>query len=362
MAFGGLARPTGAEVPPGGVGREPRARVTPDSPSAARSNSAGNAASPGRLATIADRRPRLFALVALGCLSLFAAPVPAQEPPPAPEGPERSLLVPPGPDELQVLVLESGSTLIGRIVEGRGQAGAHAIRFLSGEMELTIAIQDIRELRIVPASSIRSGAYWFPNPNRTRLFFAPTARTLPQGGGYLSDHLLFFPGFAYGITDRITLGGGMSLFPGISLAEQFAFATPKIGWQVNEGFDVAVGALMVAIPVDFGDDTGDAGILFSVATWGSPDSSVTAGAGYGWAGNDWADKPMVMLGGERRLSRRISLVTENWVFPGLDAPLVSLGVRFMGERMSVDLAGIHLLGEEGAFAPLLSFIFLFGER
>ena len=294
---------------------------------------------------------------------LFPGPVRGQET----ERPPVSLSLP-GPDELQVLVLVSGSQLIGRIVEigGEigGEVGAGTIRFVSEEMDLTIAVVDIRQIRAVPADSVKSGVYWFPNPNRTRLFFAPTARTLPQGGGYLSDHLLFFPGFAYGITDRITIGGGMSLFPGISLDEQLAFATPKFGWSLGESFDVAVGALLVAFPGDLGteDSPDGAGILFSVATWGSPDSSATVGFGHGYAGGEPADRPMVMVGGERRVSRRISLVTENWVFPGLEGPLVSLGVRFMGERMSVDLAGVHLLGEEGAFAPLLSFVFLFGER
>lgn len=299
-------------------------------------------------------------------LLLSSAHAQAQESPA-----ERVALSLPGPDELQVLVLESGSTLIGRIVE----IGAEEIRFVSGEMDLTIAVSDIRELRFVPARSVRSGVYWFPNPNRTRLFFAPTARALPRGGGYVSSHLLFFPGFAYGLTDNFTLGGGMSLFPGISLDEQLAYATPKVAWQLNGSFDVAVGALLAAIPADLGDEAGDAGILFSVATYGTPDASFTAGLGYGFARggsveenrgreseSSWQTEPMVMLGGERRLSRRISLVSENWIFPGLDAPLVSLGVRFMGERLSVDLAGVHLLGEEGAFAPLLSFIFLFGER
>ena len=289
-------------------------------------------------------------------LALFLSPVQAQEREPSRAPLDLSV---PGADELQVLGLANGSTLIGRIVE----IGPDSIRFASGEMELTIPVADIREMRKVPADSVRGGSFWFPNPNRTRLFFAPTGRALPRGSGYLADHLLFFPGFAYGLTDHITIGGGMSVFPGVSWDEQIAFATPKFGWRLRENLDVAVGALLVAFPGN-GDsgNPGGAGVLFSTLTTGSPDASVTAGVGYGYAGDGLAEKPMVMLGGERRIARRISLVTENWVFPGVDRPLISLGVRFLGERLSVDLAAVHPLGEDGGLIPLLGFVFAFGER
>ena len=286
------------------------------------------------------------------CLALLLSSARAQE------EDERVVLSLPEPDEMQILELTSGSRLIGRIVE----IGADEIRFVSGELDLAIAVADIREVRRVPATSVREGAWWFPNPNRTRLFFAPTGRTLPRGGGYLADHLLFFPSFAYGVTDNLTLGGGVSLFPGISFGEQLAFATPKYGWRVSERLDVAVGALLVAFPGDRRNAAESAGIAFSVATYGAPDASLTAGVGHGYAGDGWAHRPMLMLGGERRFFRRISLVTENWIFPGLDGPLFSYGVRFLGERMSVDVAAVHLPGEEVGFLPYASFIFLFGER
>lgn len=298
---------------------------------------------------------RLTARAVPLCFALLLSPVSAQE-----EEPERVALSLPGPEEMQVVELTSGSRLIGRIVE----IGADEIRFVSDGLDLTIAVADIREVRRVPADSIRAGAYWFPNPNRTRLFFAPTGRTLPRGGGYLADHLLFFPSFAYGITDSFTLGGGVSLFPGVSFDEQLAFATPKFGWNLSERLDVAVGALLVAFPGDRDarNSADSAGIAFSVLTYGAPDANLTVGVGHGYAGDGWADRPMLMIGGERRFFRRLSVVTENWLFPGLDGPLLSYGVRFLGERMSVDLAAVHLPGEDIAFLPYASFIFRFGER
>ncbi len=323
----------------------------------------------GRAAAAAWRRNRRPGpwLGVLACLAVSVPAAHSREREQAPV-PDRVELMLPGPEEIQILTLKSGSTLIGRIVE----ISEDEVRFTGEDLDLRIPVADIREVRSVPASAVRSGSYWFPNPNSTRHFFAPTARTLPQGSGYLADHLLFFPSVTYGITDNVTLGGGVSLFPGVSFDEQLAFVTPKVGWKLGERFDLAVGALLVAIPGEAGAaerDHGEAdgggfdgaGIVFSVATWGTPDASVTAGLGHGYAEGDWADQPMLMLGGERRVSRRISLVSENWVFPGLDGPLVSVGARFMGERLSVDFAIAHMLGDPDAWLPLVGFAFGFGD-
>lgn len=70
---------------------------------------------------------------------------------------------------------------------------------------------------------------------------------------------------------------------------------------------------------------------------------------------------MIMVGGEARLSRRISFVTENWVFPGVDNPLISYGIRLFGEKLSVDLALINLIGEDFLFPgfPYIDFVYNF---
>jgi hypothetical protein len=111
---------------------------------------------------------------------------------------------------------------------------------------------------------------------------------------------------------------------------------------------------MVSFPwfddMDEGRRSMSAGIVYGVGTYGTDDNSFTAGLGYGYADKQMADKPMVMLGGEYRLSRRTAFVTENWIFPGIDQPVVSAGIRFFGEGMCFDLALVNVIGE-GAVAP-----------
>ena len=99
----------------------------------------------------------------------------------------------------------------------------------------------------------------------------------------------------------------------------------------------------------------------ALVLFGTTDKSFTIGIGYGFADGDLAEKPMIMVGGETRVSRRVALVTENWILPGVDNPLISYGVRFFGEKLSVDLALLNTLGEDSLFPgfPYLDFVFNF---
>ena len=264
------------------------------------------------------------------------------------------------PDSIhtQILVLKDGSKLIGRIVE----IGESEIQFEMSLGKMTILRSKIKSVEVVPSSSIRNGTYWFPNPNNTRLYFAPTARNLKKGEGYFADYLFVFPGIAYGITDNITIGGGMSIIPGVDIPDQLFYFTPKIGGEISKDLNVAVGALVATVPDSFDSDAPTtAGIFYTVGTYGTPDVSVTAGIGYGYVGDEFADRPMVMVGGEKRLSRRISFVTENWMVPGVDNLIISYGVRFFSESLSVDLGLVNTLGEDTFFPgiPYIDFVYNF---
>ncbi len=227
---------------------------------------------------------------------------------------------------------------------------------------MTVPIPKIKGIKQAPRSAMKKGVYWFPNPNSTRLFFAPTARMLKKGQGYFCDYYIFFPGFSYGITDNINIGGGASIFPGISMSDQAYFFTPKIGLATSEKSNLSLGALIISIPVDIDDeDIPTFGVLYGVGSYGSADGSISAGLGYGFAGSDFAAKPAAMIGGEKRVSRRISLLTENWLLPGVDNPIISYGARFFGENISVDLGFFSPTGEDFLFpgVPWVDFVFNF---
>jgi hypothetical protein len=201
----------------------------------------------------------------------------------------------------------------------------------------------------------------FRNPNATRLLFAPTGRMLRKGEGYFSDFWVFFPGVNVGLTDRVSVGAMMSVFPGVSLTQQLYFVTPKVGVIQRPNLNVAAGAMLIGwggVNND-ADDGVTAGILYGVATRGGENGSITGGFGFGFVDRDFGSSPFVMLGGERRLSNRVAFVTENWLLPGGEHGLLSGGVRFLGSGMAVDFGvGTPIgSGAEGTLFPILGFVF-----
>jgi len=263
----------------------------------------------------------------------------------------------PDSTHVQILITGDGSQNIGRIIE----IGEDEIQFETDIGVLTVAISKIREIREISTSQVDEKKDWFVNPNTTRLYFMPTAYTLKKGEGYFADYYLFFPMVAYGFTDWFTLGGGFSILPTTDIGTQIFYFMPKFRITSSEQFSMSAGALLIKVP-DFGDDDSPlVGILYSVGTVGKPDANFTFGAGFGFVGDDFADKPMVTLGAEKRLSNRVSFVTENWIFPGVDQPLISYGVRLMGEKMSVDLALFNTIGDDMLFPgfPYVDFVFSF---
>ncbi len=227
----------------------------------------------------------------------------------------------------QMITLEDGTTLVGRITE----VGDNEIKFQTDLGEMTIATTKIKQIKEISASSVKSGKYWFPNPNRTRLLVGPTARTLKAGKGYFYDLWIFFPGLAYGITDNFMISGGASIIPGAD--DQMFYVMPK--YRFSAGKDVDLAATVIAFRL--WEET----FYFGMGnlTYGTDDRSVSCALGIAFTEDRMAEKPAAMLGGEYRLSRVSSLVGEGWFIPGeTDEGMIGFGgLRLFGEQMAVDL-------------------------
>lgn len=252
----------------------------------------------------------------------------------------------------QEIETRDGASWVGRITA----IGADTIHFLTEYGPIRIPVHNLSTIETMPVSSIREGQYWFKNPNTTRLFFSPTARTLKQGEGYFADYWIFFPSVTFGITDNLTFGGGMSIIPGLDISNQLFFLTPKLGFDVKENVNLATGVLYMNIP-----EAKALGIIYGVSTFGDENRSATAGLGYGFYGKELTDKPFLMLGGELRTSSHLSVVTENWFGANMEDPIISAGIRFFGRKLSADFALIIFPGIEEGFPalPYLDFVYKF---
>ena len=294
-----------------------------------------SAASASPRARMSSRR--LTALVAatslllLLPLLLLARTAHGQQPAPAsPPGVELRI-----PDSLhtQVLELSDGSTLVGRITA----VEADSVRFATAVTTMTLpraAIVKVREIRNPTRST--TGEIWLPDPGVTRLLFAPTGRMLERGDGYFSNAYLFFLSFFAAPTNRLTIGGGMSILPTDNFVEDNVYyLMPKVGLVHSDRLNIAAGGLIGAVP---GDEGGSGGIGYGVATFGPAHGNLTVGAGVAFGDGGVVDEPLLMVGFYKRLSRRTAFVSENYGIPGVDGILFSYGVRFFGEKLSVDFA------------------------
>lgn len=257
-----------------------------------------------------------------------------------------------------IVHLRDGSTLVGRIL---GLTGDSVLVSLEAG---TIALprSSVERVEQVLRQRIRNGVYWFENPHATRLLFSSTAFPLAKGTGYYSNTWLVMHTFAAGLTERLTLGGGLLWYPGVDLDQTLFYLMPKYTVVDREGGKLALGALVGLLPLDdiSADAPASAGILYGVGTTGDRDNNFSLGLGWGYAGDEVANHPVIMLGGQTRSTRRISLITENWILPlsGRTEGIFSGGVRFLGEGLTVDLAFLRSLNG-GAWAPWLGFAFRF---
>ena len=258
---------------------------------------------------------------------------------------------------LHVVKLRDGATLVGRITG----VSADSVRLRLSQGEVSLARSGIREVRQVPAALMRNGEYWFENPHSTRLLFSSTAFPLEKGTGYYSNTWLFIHTFAAGLTDRFTLGGGGTTIPGIAFSDNLFYLLPKYTILNGTRTKVALGALVGFLPFDDGNDVTSAGLLYAVGSTGNRESNLSLGVAWGYADGEITNRPGVMLGGQGRVSRRVSLITENWFFSidGETEGAVSYGLRFLGENLSVDLAWFTPLDAGSIGFPWLGFAFKF---
>jgi hypothetical protein len=278
-------------------------------------------------------------LLSIVAALVLAGPVGAQTP---------SVTRDTGRTELCELVLTDGSRIFGTVERETDQEVV--LRTQAGAL-VTARRQDIASLRRVEGRLDR-GEFVRSDLHRTRLFFAPTGRSLKRGEVSFGVFQFVAPFVQVGLTDRISLGGGTPLLFGFEDWNRPFWFTPKVQVVNTKNAQAALGLLHV-----FDVDGDSAGIAYGVATFGNTDNAFTGGAGMTYADDS---RGWILMGGaEGRVSRNVKLMTENYVWKNGDG-LVSGGVRFLGERLSADLALVVPVGFDDLIAfPVINFVYVF---
>jgi hypothetical protein len=272
--------------------------------------------------------------------------------------PNTSSLAPDSAGQLYRVTLRSGTTFAGVL---------RAIRPL--ELEFTtqepgaviIARDQIAQMALIPQAETKDALRhptWGYVGNGTRVFFAPTARNLQAGEGYAQTIDLFLLGVNYGLTDNFSVGVLASALPGIGLGNQLVAITPKVSFPVSKTLSVGAGVLYARIP-DFDSefDGYGAGVAYGLATVGSADHNLTFGLGYGFTGGNTKEQgfgksPVVVLSGATRVSKRLSLMSENYLITAGSGGLGGLyGVRLNWARTTLGIGSFYVapFKSEGAF-------------
>ena len=280
-----------------------------------------------------------------------------------------------GADSYYRIELNKGSVLIARKV---GET-AETLTLITAEgITINVEKRSIVSMKEADFDTMKQ-KYQRRDPNYSRLLFSPTGRPLKEGEGYISDYYIILPGVAYGMTDNISLSGGVSILPSPGfLKNQVVYIAPRIGTEINSRWAVS-GGFLAGFPTSTENINGYGGLLYGVGTYGPRDKSLTLGVAYGFisfsdttresptspevTSRHYQDSPIVMLGGNIRLSNSVSLVSENWlVMKNKDTLKISpfgLAVRLFGDNLAVDLGFIFIYPaiRQGTPIPWLSFIY-----
>ena len=255
----------------------------------------------------------------------------------------------PGSTTMYELVLSDGSRVYGTVEK---ETDDEVVLRTSSGVIVTAQRLQIVTLKPVTGRIVR-GEFQRSDPNRTRLFFAPTGRALKKGEAYLGVYQVFVPSLQVGVTDRFSIGGGTPLLIFDDGWERPYWVTPKVQLLDAERVQVAAGVFHAFNP------SGDSGgIAYGVATAGSHIGSISGGAGVAYT--DGGDRSFVaMIGGDRQIARNIKVITENYVVQGGNGVL-SFGFRFFGEQLSADLGLAFPIGGDELFAfPVVNFVYAF---
>lgn len=214
--------------------------------------------------------------------------------------------------------------------------------------EVSIPKSQIKSMDPVKKEQMVEGDYWYESPHNTRYFWAPNGYGIRKGEGYYQNTWILLNQAAYGISDNFSVGVGIipTFLFGVS---GFPFwITPKVSIPIKKDqLNLGAGLLYINTVGLDADGGGGAGLAYGVFTAGPRDRNVTLGLGYGFSGGEWADYPTVTLSGLYRVSKKFSLLTENYLIPlgeGERFGIISAGGRYGGKSIALDF---------GLFRPLL---------
>ncbi len=256
-------------------------------------------------------------------------------------------------DSMNLYELETfdGNHFLGNIMS----ENENIIEFITGDLGIIkFPKHIIKDLTKVEKKKVIAGKLWFENPQASRYFWSPNGYGLKKGEGYYQNIWVLWNQASIGITDYFSIGLGtipLFLFGGGEYTPVWIvpkFSVPVLREKLNLGAGVIAGTL------GFQEDS-NLGIAYGIATYGDRNNNITAGLGYGYAGEDWATSPLINFSAMVRLSSKTYFLTENYMINIDDEwmGLISVGARSILSKVGLDYGlFIPISGELEQFIAL----------
>jgi len=256
-----------------------------------------------------------------------------------------------------------GNSYLGNIISDDGKY----FEFNTGRFGIIKFPKDqLKSILKIEKQKVVKGKLWFENPQSTRYFWSPNGYGLKKGEGYYQNIWVLWNQASVGLTNNFSVGVGiipLFLFGGGEFTP--LFIVPKFSIPiVKDKFNVGAGILAGTIGLQSG---GGFGLVYGISTYGTRNNNLTLGLGYGYAGGDWASRPLINIGGMVRISSKTYFLTENYFigFDGEWAGFISAGARSIISKVGLDYGlFIPVSSEiEGLYAlPWLGLTIPFGVK
>lgn len=202
---------------------------------------------------------------------------------------------------------------------------------------ITIDRKDISNIKLISKDRIQDRTYFYGDLHASRYLLSYNGYGLRKGNGYYQNMWIFFNQFGYGVTDNFSIGGGIiPLFLFFGGSSSPVWIVPKVSIPIVKD-RLNMGAGIIAAKI-MGEDTKTFGIAFGSMTYGSRNNNISIGAGYGYAGSDWATRPTISISGKARIGKKTYLMSENYFMSFSDESLTlsMVGFKSLIRKVSID--------------------------
>jgi len=245
-------------------------------------------------------------------------------------------------DEVSIS-LKDGTKLSGQIIDMETEAILVSTKSLG---EIKVNLSSIKKINLgsINFTEEEDGEFDFENPLYTKYFVSETAIGLKKGQAYYQNLLLGGNIFSYGITDQISVTGGfesVSLFlgegPTFLLGAKFTSGGRNTKLHFGGG-----GNLLARV-----NDDVNFGSLYGIVTYGNTNHNITGGIGIGYFDSDFAELPVIQLGGQTRFSENWGIVMDYLILVdnGDLGGVGSLAVRYITKKVALDFGLFTFFGE-----------------